>query len=110
MYGSPSRRIPLDGSLSFVFSPRHQLIMKTPRRVFLRQMGTGLTGMWLAGREIPCLAHPLFHGLGLPRSAPEDAGISSEGILGFLAAIAKSRHEFHSVMILRHGHVVAEGW
>ena len=46
----------------------------------------------------------------LPRSTPEAQGISSEGILAFLDAADKSKHEFHSVMILRHGKVVAEGW
>jgi len=46
----------------------------------------------------------------LPRSAPEMQGISSEGISKFMQAIKDSRQEFHSLMILRHGHVVAEGW
>ena len=46
----------------------------------------------------------------LPRSVPEAEGVSSQGILDFLDAAAKSRNEFHSIMILRHGKVVAEGW
>jgi len=46
----------------------------------------------------------------LPRSVPEAEGVSSQGILDFLDAAAKSRHEFHSFMFLRHGKVVAEGW
>jgi len=46
----------------------------------------------------------------LPRSTPEMQGISSEGISKFMQAIKDSRQEFHSLMILRHGHVVAEGW
>jgi CubicO group peptidase (beta-lactamase class C family) len=46
----------------------------------------------------------------LPRSAPEAQGVRSEGIVEFLRAIDGSRHEFHSFMMLRHGHVVAEGW
>lgn len=46
----------------------------------------------------------------LPRSTPEQQGIASAGILQFLDAIKKSGQEFHSLMILRHGHVVAEGW
>ncbi len=36
--------------------------------------------------------------------------MSSAGILAFLDAIAKSQHEFHSFMVTRNGHVVAEGW
>lgn len=46
----------------------------------------------------------------LPRSVPEAEGVSSEGILSFLGAAAKSKHEFHSFMFLRHGKVIAEGW
>ncbi len=46
----------------------------------------------------------------LPRSTPEAEGVSSEHIIKFLDAVANSKHEFHSIMILRHGKVVAEGW
>ena len=46
----------------------------------------------------------------LPRSTPEAEGVSSQNILKFLDAAATSSHEFHSIMILRHGKVVAEGW
>ncbi len=46
----------------------------------------------------------------LPRSVPEMEGVRSAGIQQFLEAAAKSNHEFHSFMFLRHGKVVAEGW
>src|SRR6478609_4466769 len=46
----------------------------------------------------------------LPRSTPEAEGVSSEGIIQFLDAAAKSKHEFHSIMIIRHGKVITEGW
>jgi CubicO group peptidase (beta-lactamase class C family) len=46
----------------------------------------------------------------LPRSIPEAEGVSSQGIIDFLDAAAKSSHEFHSMMFLRHGKVIAEGW
>ena len=46
----------------------------------------------------------------LPRSIPEAEGVSSKGIIDFLDAIAQSKHEMHSIMILRHGKVIAEGW
>ncbi len=46
----------------------------------------------------------------LQRSTPEEQGVSSEGILKFLDAAAQSQNEFHSIMVLRHGKVVAEGW
>jgi CubicO group peptidase (beta-lactamase class C family) len=46
----------------------------------------------------------------LPRSTPEEQGVSSKAIIDFLDAVAKSKHEMHSIMILRHGKVIAEGW
>lgn len=46
----------------------------------------------------------------LPRSTPEMQGISSAGISRFLDAIKESGQEFHSLMIVRHGFVVAEAW
>ncbi|WP_238805703.1 ChbG/HpnK family deacetylase [Emticicia aquatica] len=46
----------------------------------------------------------------LPRSTPEAEGVSSEGIINFLNAASKSKHEFHSFMLIRHGKVVAETW
>ncbi len=46
----------------------------------------------------------------LPRSTPEAEGVSSEDIIRFLDSAAVSPHEFHSIMIVRHGKVVAEGW
>jgi CubicO group peptidase (beta-lactamase class C family) len=46
----------------------------------------------------------------LPRSSPERQGISSAAILDFVDAADRRIEQMHSVMILRHGHVVAEGW
>ena len=46
----------------------------------------------------------------LPRSAPEAQGIPSSAILGFVEAAEAKNLGVHSVMVLRHGHVVAEGW
>lgn len=46
----------------------------------------------------------------LPRSSPESQGVSSEAILSFLTDVEKSIDALHSVMILRRGHVIAEGW
>jgi CubicO group peptidase (beta-lactamase class C family) len=46
----------------------------------------------------------------LPRSTPEKEAVSSQGIIDFLDAAAKSKNEFHSIMFLRHGKVIAEGW
>jgi CubicO group peptidase (beta-lactamase class C family) len=46
----------------------------------------------------------------LLRSVPETEGVSSNDIIQFLDATAKSKTEFHSFMLLRHGKVIAEGW
>jgi CubicO group peptidase (beta-lactamase class C family) len=46
----------------------------------------------------------------LPRSAPEAQGIPSSAILAFVEGAEKSIDALHSLMVLRHGQVVAEGW
>ncbi|MPY15686.1 serine hydrolase domain-containing protein [Paenibacillus glucanolyticus] len=46
----------------------------------------------------------------LPRSTPENQGISSQSIECFIASIQEKELELHSFMLVRHGHVAAEGW
>jgi CubicO group peptidase (beta-lactamase class C family) len=46
----------------------------------------------------------------LPRSLPENEGVSAAAISSFIDAASHSRTEFHSFLFLRHGKVVAEGW
>jgi CubicO group peptidase (beta-lactamase class C family)/predicted glycoside hydrolase/deacetylase ChbG (UPF0249 family) len=46
----------------------------------------------------------------LPRSTPQAEGISIKGISNYLADVKKSGQDLHSLMILRHGKVVAEYW
>ena len=47
----------------------------------------------------------------LPRGAPEDQQVDPAAILRFLDAVQDHPGvEMHSLMVLRHGHVVAEGW
>jgi CubicO group peptidase (beta-lactamase class C family) len=46
----------------------------------------------------------------LPRSTPEAQGISSAAILAFVEAAEEEIDALHSVMLVRHGHVVAEAW
>lgn len=45
-----------------------------------------------------------------PRSRPEEQGISSGAISNFLDAVQERGFELHSYMLVRHGHVVSEGW
>ena len=46
----------------------------------------------------------------LPRSAPEAQGVSSAALLEFVQAADRDIDAMHSLMVVRHGHVVAEGW
>ena len=46
----------------------------------------------------------------LPRSAPSDLNVDAARVVGFLDAIDAAGMDFHSLMILRHGAVVTEGW
>jgi CubicO group peptidase (beta-lactamase class C family) len=46
----------------------------------------------------------------LPRSSPEAQGVSSSTVLAFIEAADKQIDGLHSVVVVRHGHVVAEGW
>ena len=46
----------------------------------------------------------------LQRTSPERQGMESPAILQFVEALERQIHEIHSFMLLRHGHVIAEGW
>lgn len=46
----------------------------------------------------------------LPRSSPESQGVSSAHLRAFVEAADRDVHDMHSFMLVRHGHVVAEGW
>lgn len=83
------------------------------RRSFLKQISLGTAGSLLLPHltaAIPTAYTPPVGSNPFPRSTPEQQGISSAAIRSFLAAIHASGQEFHSIMIIRHGHVVAEGW
>ena len=84
--------------------------MSLHRRLFLQQLGLGAAGLGLVSSwPLRSVADEAAGGQ-LPRSTPEEQGVSSASILAFLEAIAKSKHEFQSFMMVRHGHVIAEGW
>lgn len=46
----------------------------------------------------------------LPRSTPAASGVSSRSIGALLNRLEAQSVELHSLMVVRHGHVVAEGW
>ena len=90
------------------------------RRKFIKQIGTSAVGISVLPSFFSCKSEkkqpPMLETivpenlLDLPRSTPEEQGILSGAINKFLDSIKKSKVEFHSIMIVRHGHVVAEGW
>lgn len=83
--------------------------MITNRRVFLKQLGLGVGALGFVSFSPVAWGGAAIGGK-FPRSSPEAQGVRSEGILDFLNALAASKHEFHSFMMARHGHVIAEGW
>ncbi len=46
----------------------------------------------------------------LPLATPESQGISSKAISNFIEAANKSKNEFHSFVLIRHGKQIASGW
>ena len=46
----------------------------------------------------------------LPRSTPEAQGVSFSALLEFIAAADTQIDSMNSFMLVRHGHVIAEGW
>ena len=46
----------------------------------------------------------------LRRSTPEEQGLQSQRILAFLDALDAGKYNMHSLMLVRHGAVIAEGW
>jgi CubicO group peptidase (beta-lactamase class C family) len=85
--------------------------MTTTRRSFLQQIGTGAAGLGLVAYLPGC--QTIRGGAGrtaLPRGTPEAEGVTSAGILAFLAAAAQQKFEMHGFLLVRHGCVVADGW
>ena len=58
----------------------------------------------------PAAATPRARAAALLRSAPERQGISPLAILAFVEKADAEIDAMHSFMLVRHGHVVAEGW
>lgn len=79
-------------------------------------------GLWHRARALACLMALLTGmtapsgaaegsaSLELPRSSPEAQGIASSDILAFVQAADEQVDMMNSFMLVRHGHVVAEGW
>ncbi len=80
------------------------------RRTVLRgfAVGTAVAAVCDAGES--ALAAQASHNRKLPRAGLEAANISPEGVLAFIDAVEQKVGGLHSFMLLRHGHVAAEGW
>ncbi len=66
---------------------------------------------FIAACIVICLAAPCYAAdQHLPRSQPEAQGISSTTILSFVTEAERKIDALHSFVLVRHGHVVAEGW
>lgn len=62
---------------------------------------------------ISCARSPktsTVHEDGFFRRAPETVGVRSDAIIRFIEEAEAQQMELHSVMILRHNYVIAEGW
>jgi CubicO group peptidase (beta-lactamase class C family) len=81
------------------------------RRKFIQQMGLNAAAAFMLP-ALPVFERPYQSAatMRLPRSTPEAQGIPSAAIIGWLDAIRASNQEFHSIMVIRNGFVVAEGW
>lgn len=63
------------------------------------------------GRAPPTVTLASMSISALPRSSPESQRVNPAGILAFLDKLESAPDiEMHSLMIIRHGQVVAEGW
>src|SRR3954471_10300194 len=71
-----------------------------------------LTALLLAplGLLIALVQSALAANTPLPRSSPEAQGISSAAIRDYVESADKAINTLHSFMLVRHGHVIAEGW
>ena len=64
----------------------------------------------LASLILPTAGNLFAADTGLPRSTPEEQGISSAAVLSFLSAADEQIDTLHSFMLVRHSHVIAEAW
>lgn len=75
-----------------------------------RAVRSALLWLLLVSSCAPALGRPFNGRSGLPRSTPERQGLSSSAVLAFVEAADREVDQMNSFMLVRHGHVVAEGW
>lgn len=59
---------------------------------------------------VSCLFLGNVMAISFETSTPEAQGVSSQAILDFVNAVEEQVDALHSFMLLRHGHVIAQGW
>ena len=72
----------------------------------------------LAGAAAPVLAQPSGPAVAplppvankLPRATPESQGVSSQALLAFIEALDANVDTMNSIIVVRHGQVIAEAW
>ena len=60
--------------------------------------------------EINNYPEPADIKISLPRSTPEEQGVSSRAVLNFLEKVKQSNAELHSFMLVKNGKVITERW
>src|SRR5262249_40509806 len=70
--------------------------------------GHGMKGLSVVALVV--LAASTCAGADLPRSRPEAQGVPPPAVLAFVEAADRDIDSLHSFMLVRRGHVVAEGW
>jgi CubicO group peptidase (beta-lactamase class C family) len=80
------------------------------RRAFIKNLGLTATALGAMPSFPVRLLGAASAQQFLPRSTPEEQGVSSAGILEFLKVLADAKLELHSFMLVRHGHVISECW
>lgn len=80
------------------------------RRSFLQGSGALLLGLGATAAAPGVARSASLLGRGFPRRRPDAVGADAEGILGFLRAIEGTPIRLHSLMVVKKGAVIAEGW
>lgn len=80
------------------------------RRKFIKQIGLGTAGVMVAPSLFAMFPASAKGVNNLPRSTPEMQGVSSDVLSKIFDAMDASGIEFHSVMVMRNGFVIGEGW
>jgi CubicO group peptidase (beta-lactamase class C family) len=78
------------------------------RRHFIQSIGLGAIQLGLIPHALASWTS--LDAKSLPRTSPESKGLSASSILDFVDAAEAESLNLHSLMIVKQGYVVAEGW